>query len=533
MGNQSKPDIAKLDRGTLFCQVRSVPDKDRVYRFIGTTAIRDRMGDEIPLDGWQFDNYLRNPVVLWAHRYDLPPVGRTLQIKKGKTPDGNYGWVFEVEFAPEDANPFAEQIRKLVDGGFLNAVSVGFQSLKSKPIEESEEELEKRLEENPDLRPGLKFEKKELWELSICPVPANPQALRKAISNGQVEVPREVELAMAHLDLIQSYEALHTTARIKKQLEEQGKKSEAQEKKEEEAPAPKSEEDPYEGVEIKGAIPYSVHGDGPKAPEDTPWNAGEELKKATGDAKKLRRMHAWVNSSADGFDPAERQWYKLPHHKGDGAQPVVWRGVAAAMARLMQGKTDIPEKDRKGVYNHLAQHYKQFGKEPPEFKEAPEVVTKPGWEDSESWTEIKYRVRDPDEFEKDSFRRITLKKSKPRVFAVIGRPKGQNTTKIQSLRFPKDDGWTIDKAKKWVKDHPDLLKFIDDIWVELIEAFAPERKAESAPQGENERQKQEQGQGKSPLRFRIVADDPPSDERNEEMTIRIKMEGDNDHEQDD
>lgn len=79
-----------------------------------------------------------------------------------------------------------------------------------------------------------------------------------------------------------------------------------------------------ENIETKGAIPYSVHGDGPKAPEDEPWNAGEEVAKATGDAEKLRKMHAWVDSEAENFDDSERQWYKLPHHRGDGNQAVVW-----------------------------------------------------------------------------------------------------------------------------------------------------------------------------------------------------------------
>jgi len=133
-----------------------------------------------------------------------------------------------------------------------------------------------------------------------------------------------------------------------------------------------------ENTEIKGVIPYSVHGDGPKAPEDEEWDAGAEVAKATGDAEKLRKMHAWVDSEAENFDASERQWYKLPHHKGDGSQPVVWRGVTAAMAALMgaRGGTNIPEADKKGVYNHLSRHYQDFGKEPPEFKEYTEEELK-------------------------------------------------------------------------------------------------------------------------------------------------------------
>ena len=32
------------------------------------------------------------------------------------------------------------------------------------------------------------------------------------------------------------------------------------------------------------------------------------------------------------------------------------------------GVNDIPEEDRKGVYEHLSQHYKQFDKQPPDYR---------------------------------------------------------------------------------------------------------------------------------------------------------------------
>jgi hypothetical protein len=81
------------------------------------------------------------------------------------------------------------------------------------------------------------------------------------------------------------------------------------------------------------------------------------------------------------------------------------------------------------------------------------------WEDMEN--EIRHRLRDPSDFEEDSFRRITLKRDKPRVFAVAGRLKGETTMTVQSVRFPKDDGWTMAEAKKWMADHPDLGKQAD------------------------------------------------------------------------
>lgn len=77
------------------------------------------------------------------------------------------------------------------------------------------------------------------------------------------------------------------------------------------------------------------------------------------------------------------------------------------------------------------------------------------WEDKPEWTEIRYRVRNPDDFQDGSFRRIPFKKSIPKVFAVIGTLKGEDSTTVQALRFPKGkpDNWTMVKAKAWVAEH--------------------------------------------------------------------------------
>jgi phage major head subunit gpT-like protein len=75
------------------------------------------------------------------------------------------------------------------------------------------------------------------------------------------------------------------------------------------------------------------------------------------------------------------------------------------------------------------------------------------WE--QTATEILHRVRDPNDFQTDSFRTITLKADKPRVFAVIGKLKGETNTTIQALRFPKEDGWTLAKAQQWVDQNFD------------------------------------------------------------------------------
>jgi hypothetical protein len=149
-----------------------------------------------------------------------------------------------------------------------------------------------------------------------------------------------------------------------------------EEKSEEKAPQLKSiVEDAHEhfthgqdkvAMETKTVITYNdAHPDGsPKAPEDESWDGPRAFTEADG-VGNLYDMCTYYDE--DGETKGD---YKLPHHHPDGT--VVLRGVQAAMASLMgsRGGVDIPAADRRGVYNHLAEHYRAFDKEPPEFKSA-------------------------------------------------------------------------------------------------------------------------------------------------------------------
>lgn len=138
--------------------------KSRVYQFTVSTESPDRDHDVIKSDGWRLGNYQKNPVVQWAHDYHELPVGKSLSISSvpGKL-------ISTCEFATKDMNPMAECVYQMVDKGFLNATSVGFNPIK--------------FNLNAD-RQGMDFSEHELLEYSIVPVPANPEALIHARSAG-------------------------------------------------------------------------------------------------------------------------------------------------------------------------------------------------------------------------------------------------------------------------------------------------------------------------------------------------------------
>ena len=119
---------------------------------------------EIDLAGLQFDNYRRNPVVMWAHDFTgrSPsgglPIGRTLSIER--TPDG--GITAEFEFLEDD--PFAQRIRNAWDRGFLQAASISWLPVETRPAQGG----------------GVRDIRSELLEWSIVSVPADPDALRES-----------------------------------------------------------------------------------------------------------------------------------------------------------------------------------------------------------------------------------------------------------------------------------------------------------------------------------------------------------------
>ena len=73
----------------------------------------------------------------------------------------------------------------------------------------------------------------------------------------------------------------------------------------------------------------------------------------------------------------------------------------------------------------------------------------------ETESEFRYRIKEPDLFDPDSFKQKTIKEDKPRVYAIFGKLKTDEsgTMTMQSLRFPKEDGWTMDACEQWAESH--------------------------------------------------------------------------------
>lgn len=137
--------------------------KGRRRTFVASTCDMDSHGDVVEQD-WVLERYLKNPVVLWAHDRWSPPIGKSVGVAlvAGQLE-------VEVEFAPGEANPFAEQVWKLVDGDYVRAVSVGFRPR----------------DVRWEVRDGVDVcvcSQNELYEVSVLPIGSNPEALAKELA---------------------------------------------------------------------------------------------------------------------------------------------------------------------------------------------------------------------------------------------------------------------------------------------------------------------------------------------------------------
>jgi len=136
------------------------------YPWTLSTFDLDRYAERIDPAGWDFTRYLDNPVVEWAHRYDIPAIGKIEGLAFDDK--GLHGLVY---FNDKSFDPFGWAIGERVKAGVIRAGSVGF-----RPVE-----IEIPSKTDSADGTSLIFRKQELLEFSICNVPANPFALAKSV----------------------------------------------------------------------------------------------------------------------------------------------------------------------------------------------------------------------------------------------------------------------------------------------------------------------------------------------------------------
>lgn len=139
---------------------------DGTTTVIASTDAEDRYADKVEQD-FDLSRFKQNPIIAFAHRYDIPPVGRAEDVK---IVDGKL--VARIKWDDSPENDLGRLVKSQFERGFLSAVSVGFNPGKSTPRNQLPKDHKAYGEK------GLYFEgPQELLEISATPIPANPEAL--------------------------------------------------------------------------------------------------------------------------------------------------------------------------------------------------------------------------------------------------------------------------------------------------------------------------------------------------------------------
>lgn len=157
---------------TITFKISEINEEDRSFLAVASDNSTDRHGENILQDGWDLENFVKNPVVPWGHDYYMPPAAKATEIgmKDGKL-------MFRPKFPtieelssnpdkPSDWALFVDTIYNMYKGGYLRAFSVGF--------------IPKEMD-------GDTFVKQELLEVSAVTVPSNPNALALAFKEGVID----------------------------------------------------------------------------------------------------------------------------------------------------------------------------------------------------------------------------------------------------------------------------------------------------------------------------------------------------------
>jgi HK97 family phage prohead protease len=162
--------------------IKSLDEEARSFDVIASTDAVDSFGETVDQD-WALERFMANPVVLFGHDAGSLPIGRASNVR---VEEGQLRAT--VHLVDEKANPLAEQVWQSVKQGALRAVSVGFVS------------KNRRTEERGGKKVSV-LSGNELHELSVVPLPVNPEALAMGMNARERREERQMKAVLGKLGL--------------------------------------------------------------------------------------------------------------------------------------------------------------------------------------------------------------------------------------------------------------------------------------------------------------------------------------------
>lgn len=152
--------------------------KTRTIPFVFSDETRDSYGTVLPVKGWDLSTFNKMGVALYNHS------------SYGSDPDNVIGtaraWVEgnkllgEITFEKEDINPKAEKVFQKVLSGTIKGCSVGFRTMERGEWGKGEEAYDGK-------KPTYYYGRRSLLEISVTPIPANPNAKVRSVHSQKAD----------------------------------------------------------------------------------------------------------------------------------------------------------------------------------------------------------------------------------------------------------------------------------------------------------------------------------------------------------
>lgn len=162
-------ELMTVDKVADIVPTSETPENNTFVFTISTNDI-DRTNDLMIPQGALLDNYRRNPVVLSQHDSWDYPFGKSIDIQVTAT-----GLVAKAVF--HDYTDESRLMLKLLNGGYLNAASIGFSPIEWNDRMPADGEL---LHPTYDIPTVREYTKWDLHEWSVVTIPCNGFAVRPA-----------------------------------------------------------------------------------------------------------------------------------------------------------------------------------------------------------------------------------------------------------------------------------------------------------------------------------------------------------------
>ncbi len=144
----------------LLSTVTASPSDKGLPSCVISTINADRDHDHVIPEGMDATAFMRAPVLMWSHggsdRYAALPIGTvtSLNVTPGQGITASWKWL--------ENDPWADRVKNAWEQGVVRGTSIGFRPTKMEP----------------NAQGGVDHLAWELLELSVCPIPANPEAVR-------------------------------------------------------------------------------------------------------------------------------------------------------------------------------------------------------------------------------------------------------------------------------------------------------------------------------------------------------------------